>query len=119
MLRCVIAIGFAAFAAVSVSAHDGLHAGRVIADVQAAQTDAATVFVTLEIEPLDGAVHLQGAFVHGAVVTLLSDDSAIAARTVQTRALAVAFEAPVPGLFTLILDFGIAGLGPVLVIPDP
>lgn len=100
----------------AVQGHDGPHMARVIADVLSVETEGRDVTIELRLEALQEPVTLVAA------TTGLAEPVATLPQTPVTlgepvrQAVRLRFGAEVPDLFTLMLDFGEAGFGTVLVV---
>ncbi len=96
-------------------AHEGHGASQVSVSVEVIKRRENTVHLLLTM--LNKGTHmamLKGASVEGAEV-LSADWAKIPSGALVDMPLGLQFSGPVPGIFTLMLDFGDAGHGPVVV----
>ncbi|MEO1779149.1 MAG: hypothetical protein AAFU63_10195 [Pseudomonadota bacterium] len=100
-------------------AHDGAHAPRALARVDAAVVEGNTASFALKVRGLEP--------VHGLAVEGLAAQGAIPARRAAPVPFAqdvvmssrFQFDMPPPDMFVLIVDFGAARAGGVTIIPKP
>ncbi|WP_415920986.1 hypothetical protein [Tateyamaria sp. SN6-1] len=102
-------------------AHDGPHSPRVLAKIGKATVIGTDVTLDLTVTGLDP--------VHGVAITRLSAQGAQAVTLMEPVPVGFAkdvvistrlrFDAAVPGIFTLTIEFGADGQGGVVVIPEP
>lgn len=102
-------------------AHDGAHAPRALARVDAAVVEGNTVSFALKVTGVEP--------VHGLAVEGLAAQGAIPARRAAPVPVPFAqdvviysrlqFDMPPPDIFVLIVDFGAARAGGVTIIPKP
>ena len=101
-------------------AHDRPHAPAVFAEIDSATVEAHAVDIILSLTGLDTG--------HAVAVHAVSAEGASTARMTQpvpvpfaedvTLTARLHFVTAPPGIFTLTLDFGAAGQGGVIVIPE-
>lgn len=98
-------------------AHEGHKTGQIVADAQVVSVGQQTVALNIALYNAGMSdATLQGASVQGARVETLHH-IVVPAGTIEEGRIELRFDSKVPGIFTVILDFGDAGQGPVVVMP--
>jgi hypothetical protein len=98
------------------SAHDGPHVARVITDVVSVARDGQVVLLDLQIQTLEEPLTLVAVSAGFAETTPQVPETRILPGRPLRQAVRLHFLDDAPKLFTLMLDFGHAGLSTVLVV---
>lgn len=115
-LCAVCVAAWACLAAAPVAAHDGPHGPEVLARVTRTVVSGSHLDVELVVTGLGGPLVLSDIAVPEADVRFDGPVSVTFAQDVTVSAT-LTFAGSPPSIFTLMLDFGVAGQGAVTVIP--
>lgn len=104
------------FSPAIAAAHDGAHVSRIVSDVESIAVAGSRMTLSLAVSNYsDQEVVLHAVTAQKAEVTDIAPVM-IAPGAQQDIEVTLYFHAPIPGIFTAVLDFGADGQGPVLVM---
>ena len=117
LVRAILALWCTCAGLAPVLAHDGAHTPEMLVRVDAAAVSGHRVDVALTLTGLGGPLVLTGVATEGAQAQALAPVTVTFAADAPVQAV-LDFAGPVPGIFTLVLEFGPIGQGAVVVIPS-
>jgi len=97
-------------------AHDGPHPAKVLIEVHEVTREGVAVHVVLRLTSLNGTATLNSIAAPGAKVLAFQPVPVPFAQDTFVTSV-ITFAAPPPQVFTAVLDFGVAGQGPIAITP--
>ena len=101
--------------------HDGDHSGpqtaQVLIEVHKVTAKGRDVRVSLRLTSLNGTVNLTSVAVKGATTSTFAPVAVPFAKDTFVTSI-LRFDTAPPAIFTAVLDFGVAGQGPVTIVPE-
>ncbi|WP_299611925.1 hypothetical protein [uncultured Tateyamaria sp.] len=116
-LLSAFAVVWMCIPALPAMAHDGPHGPDILIEVERATVSDMQVDLRLTLTGLGGPLVLRGVHASGASGHLRTPVSISFAEDVGVDAV-LSFASDPPEVFTLMLDFGTAGISEITVIPD-
>ncbi|MFY0596417.1 MAG: hypothetical protein JXQ85_08305 [Cognatishimia sp.] len=105
-----------AFWATGPAAHEGSHVSRIVSDVSQLKVIGSEMLLSLTVTNFSETdVVLQSVWATGAEATAIAPVS-IEQGAAQLVEVTFVFSSSIPSIFTAVLDFGVNGQGPVLVM---